>query len=57
MVFGRVTGRDPRSLGGNECSGMELGLSSAHRPRWREPLPGELTGARHNLPREASFRG
>jgi hypothetical protein len=29
MVFGRVTGRDPRSLGANECSGMELGLSSA----------------------------
>jgi hypothetical protein len=27
MVFGRVTGRDPRSLGGSECSGMELGLS------------------------------
>ena len=27
MVFGRVTGRDPRSLGGTECSGMELGLS------------------------------
>jgi hypothetical protein len=27
MVFGRVTGRDPRSLGDNECSGMELGLS------------------------------
>jgi len=29
MVFGRVTGRDPRSLGTGECSGMELGLSSA----------------------------
>jgi len=29
MVFGRVTGRDPRSLGDAECSGMELGLSSA----------------------------
>ena len=29
MVFGRVTGRDPRSLGDNECSGMELGLSRA----------------------------
>jgi hypothetical protein len=29
MVFGRVTGRDPRSLGGNECSGMELGLARA----------------------------
>jgi hypothetical protein len=27
MVFGRVTGRDPRSLGSSECSGMELGLS------------------------------
>jgi hypothetical protein len=29
MVFGRVTGRDPRSLGERECSGMELGLSTA----------------------------
>jgi hypothetical protein len=26
-VFGSVTGRDPRSLGENECSGYELGLS------------------------------
>ena len=29
MVFGRVTGRDPRSLGERECSAMELGLSTA----------------------------
>ena len=29
MVFGRVTGRDPRSLGDRECAGMELGLSAA----------------------------
>jgi hypothetical protein len=29
MVFGRVSGRDPRSLGERECSGMELGLSTA----------------------------
>jgi hypothetical protein len=29
MVFGRVTGRDPRSLGERECSAMELGLSAA----------------------------
>lgn len=28
LVFGRVTGRDPRSLGERECSGMELGLST-----------------------------
>lgn len=27
MVFGSVTGRDPRSLGDNECSGYELGLA------------------------------
>ncbi|HEY2679492.1 MAG TPA: SGNH/GDSL hydrolase family protein [Steroidobacteraceae bacterium] len=29
VVFGSITGRDPRSLGSNECSGFELGLSSA----------------------------
>jgi hypothetical protein len=28
VVFGSVTGRDPRSLGDNECSGFELGLST-----------------------------
>lgn len=27
VIFGAVTGRDPRSLGANECSGYELGLS------------------------------
>lgn len=27
VVFGRVTGRDPRSLGDHECSAFELGLS------------------------------
>jgi hypothetical protein len=27
VTFGAVTGRDPRSLGDNECSGYELGLS------------------------------
>ena len=27
VVFGNLTGRDPRSLGVNECSGYELGLS------------------------------
>jgi hypothetical protein len=29
VIFGSVTGRDPRSLGASECSGFELGLSSA----------------------------
>ena len=27
VVFGNVTGLDPRSLGENECSGYELGMS------------------------------
>ena len=29
VVFGALTSRDPRSLGQNECSGFELGLSPA----------------------------
>ncbi len=29
VVFGNLTGRDPRSLGENECSGFELGMSRA----------------------------
>ncbi len=29
VIFGQLTGRDPRSLGENECSGFELGLSNA----------------------------
>ena len=32
VVFGSLTGRDPRSLGENECSGYELGLD---RPQVR----------------------
>jgi hypothetical protein len=27
IIFGNITGRDPRSLGENECSGYELGIS------------------------------
>ena len=30
MVFGGVTGRDPRALGDAECSAFELGLTRAH---------------------------
>jgi hypothetical protein len=29
VIFGRLTGRDPRSLGARECSAFELGLSRA----------------------------
>ena len=43
MVFGRVTGRDPRSLGGNECSGMELGLSRPQVDKLQQIAFEELT--------------
>jgi len=29
VIFGSLTGRDPRSLGENECSGYELGMPTA----------------------------
>ena len=29
VIFGTLTGRDPRSLGDNECSAYELGMSRA----------------------------
>ena len=45
MVFGRVTGRDPRSLGANECSGMELGLSSAEVGKLQQIAFDELAAA------------
>jgi len=45
MVFGRVTGRDPRSLGGNECSGMELGLSRAQVDKLQQIAFDELAAA------------
>jgi len=35
-VFGSVTGRDPRSLGDNECSAYELGISTAEVRRLQQ---------------------
>jgi hypothetical protein len=29
VIFGTLTGKDPRSLGDNECSAYELGMSRA----------------------------
>jgi hypothetical protein len=34
VVFGGVTGRDPRSLGDAECSGFELGPHGRRSRRW-----------------------
>jgi hypothetical protein len=58
VVFGSLTGRDPRSLGENECSGYELGLS---RPEVKalqqvafDQLAGSVTPAPLVLPKPVS---
>ena len=59
MVFGRVTGRDPRSLGDRECSGMELGLSTEQVGRLQQIAFDELaaTGPMTPNPKTATGRG
>jgi hypothetical protein len=53
VVFGRVTGLDPRALGDRECSGFELGLSRPQVRALQQVAFDELaaTGAvTHNAP-------
>jgi hypothetical protein len=59
MVFGRVTGRDPRSLGSRECSGMELGLSTAQVEKLQQIAFDELAtvGPIAPNPRTTAARG
>jgi hypothetical protein len=59
MVFGRVTGRDPRSLGDRECSGMELGLSTAQVNKLQQIAFDELAavGPITANPKTATGRG
>ncbi|HZT78408.1 MAG TPA: hypothetical protein VFA27_17280 [Vicinamibacterales bacterium] len=59
MVFGRVTGRDPRSLGDRECSGMELGLSAAQVHQLQQIAFDELaaTGPIAPNPKTTTARG
>lgn len=45
VIFGRLTGRDPRSLGGGECSAFELGLSRAEAGALQEVAFRELERA------------
>jgi hypothetical protein len=44
VIFGSVTGRDPRSLGQNECSAYELGLSRAEAKTLQQVAFDELAG-------------
>ena len=45
VVFGSITGRDPRSLGENECSGFELGLSTKQVAALEQVAYDELAAA------------
>ena len=44
VIFGSVTGRDPRSLGENECSAFELGLSRAEAAALQQVAFDQLAG-------------
>jgi hypothetical protein len=46
VVFGNVTGVDPRSLGRGECSGHELGLSAPQVEALQQVAYDELTAQR-----------
>jgi hypothetical protein len=53
VVFGRVTGRDPRSLGENECSAFELGLSRTEARTLQQIAFDELAAATSVAPNAA----
>ena len=46
MIFGRRTGRDPRSLCDNECTGYELGLSRDEVKKLQQVAYDELAAAK-----------
>ena len=45
VIFGSLTGRDPRSLGDNECSAYELGFSREHVKALQQIAYDELAAA------------
>jgi hypothetical protein len=45
VIFGSVTGRDPRSLGQNECSAYELGISRAEAKALQQVAFDQLSSA------------
>jgi hypothetical protein len=45
VIFGSVTGRDPRSLGQNECSAYELGISRAEAKALQQVAFDQLASA------------
>jgi len=56
VVFGTLTGRDPRSLGDGECSGYELGFSRAEVKALQQVAYDELAGSRKVPPSPLELR-
>ncbi len=54
VIFGRVTGKDPRSLGRNECSAFELGLSMAQAHTLQQIAFEELAASSSVAPNPAA---
>ena len=50
VIFGSVTGYDPRSLGENECSAYELGLSSSQASALQRVAFDQLASERSETP-------
>jgi hypothetical protein len=50
MVFGDLTGRDPRSLGDGECSAFELGMSTAEAKALQQVAFDQLAAAKRVTP-------
>jgi hypothetical protein len=50
MVFGELTGRDPRALGEAECSAFELGMPSAEAKALQQVAYDELASTRKLTP-------
>jgi Domain of unknown function (DUF4886) len=58
VIFGQLTGRDPRSLGDTECSAFELGLSKAEAKSLQQVAFDQLavTNAVTPAPKETAAR-
>ncbi len=56
VVFGNVTGVDPKALGRNECSGFELGISSAQKAALQQVAHDALVATGASLSTPASIK-
>jgi hypothetical protein len=56
VVFGSVTGVDPKAFGRNECSAFELGIASAQAAALQQVAHDALVAAGASLSAPASIK-